>query len=158
MASTRQFDEFKPFLDAVVVSGERTRRVIYVLLLMLTFDVAFFTEFTYPDWNGTRTVLRAEALNCYEQALGKRSDRTLRMKDVDCTKRLMLMANLHYPLVELDYSKLEDENFLADLWKYRCHWDWISLLGCKSGYSTFPATAPNGALPYLETTDPLVDL
>jgi hypothetical protein len=122
--------EFVTFLDAVTRNGERTRRVIYVLLLMLTFDVAFFTRFVYPDWNGSRLVLRLDALDCYDAALQFRDAKTDEAradikKHVDsskCHKLLWLMAKLHYPLVWPDYSTTHDETPGS---KWLSKWDWF---------------------------------
>jgi hypothetical protein len=47
--------DFQPFLDAAIKSGERTRRVIYILILICVFISCSIRAYIYPAW--TRHVL-----------------------------------------------------------------------------------------------------
>lgn len=47
-------EEFEPYLDAVTRSGERTRLVMYVVLLVLFFVGCGIRDFDWPSWDEQR--------------------------------------------------------------------------------------------------------
>ena len=54
MKTLEPVGDFQPYLDAVVKSGERTRSIIYVTLLVTFFVACGLRNFDFPDWDELR--------------------------------------------------------------------------------------------------------
>src|SRR5215469_770984 len=57
-------EEFEPYLDAVARSGERTRLVMYVLLLVLFFVGCGIRDFDWPSWDEQRLHVMLDNYGC----------------------------------------------------------------------------------------------
>jgi hypothetical protein len=57
-------DDFKPYLDAVIKSGDRTRNFIYVMVLINFCVLAATLNGVAPNWDDTRLATLDIALNC----------------------------------------------------------------------------------------------
>lgn len=57
-------DEFEPYLDAVTRSGERTRLVMYVVLLVLFFVSCGIRDFDWPSWDEQRLHVMLDNYGC----------------------------------------------------------------------------------------------
>lgn len=59
-----EYDEFEPYLDAVTRSGERTRLVMYVVLLVLFFVGCGVRDFDWPSWDEQRLHVMLDNYGC----------------------------------------------------------------------------------------------
>jgi hypothetical protein len=57
-------EEFEPYLDAVTRSGERTRLVMYVVLLVLFFVGCGIRDFDWPSWDEQRLHVMLDNYGC----------------------------------------------------------------------------------------------
>jgi len=57
-------DEFRPYLDAVTKSGDRTRTFIYILVIINFCILAAVLNGIAPDWNDVRLERLNKALDC----------------------------------------------------------------------------------------------
>jgi hypothetical protein len=57
-------DEFKPYLDAVTKSGDRTRTFIYISVIINFCILAAVLNGIAPDWNDVRLKRLNKALDC----------------------------------------------------------------------------------------------
>jgi hypothetical protein len=64
-------EDFKPYLDAVIKSGDRTRNFIYVMVLINFCVLAATLNGVAPNWDDTRLDTLDIALNC---SISKRTD------------------------------------------------------------------------------------
>jgi hypothetical protein len=55
---------FRPYLDAVIRSGQRTRGVVYVTLLILFFTACGIRNEVYPAWDFLRLGLMQNLYHC----------------------------------------------------------------------------------------------
>jgi hypothetical protein len=72
-------EEFEPYIDAVVRSGERTRIIIYVTLLVLFFVGCGIRDFAWPSWDEQRLRVMLDNSGCVT-GTGPHTD--------DCTRLL----------------------------------------------------------------------
>ena len=66
MARIRQSptEEFQPYIEAVVRSGDRTRIILYVTLLVLFFIGCGIRDFAWPSWDEQRLRVMLENYGC----------------------------------------------------------------------------------------------
>jgi len=76
MARIRQTptEEFEPYIEAVVRSGDRTRIILYVTLLVLFFVGCGIRDFAWPSWDEQRLRVMLENYGCVTGSLPHSDD------------------------------------------------------------------------------------
>src|SRR5262249_26454222 len=72
--------EFQPYLDVLSKSGERTRAVTYVMLIVLFFTACGIRNEVYPNWDAVRLQRMQETYHCiHGEPRTKRCDSFIRL-------------------------------------------------------------------------------